>query len=64
MDDRLELERLLATLAIKDDIRELRQHMDTLAERLRRDIHALIDAIELMKYIDSEARQHGTAPDD
>jgi hypothetical protein len=33
-------------------------------ERVSRTIQALIDAIELMKYIDSEARQHGTAPAD
>ena len=62
--DRLELQRLLSTLATRDDIRELHRHLDTLGERLRGDIHALIDAIELMKYIDAEARQHGTAPDD
>ena len=55
MDERLELERLLSTLAARDDIRELRQHMDTLSESLRRDIHALIDAIELMKYINSHS---------
>ena len=53
MDDRLELERLLSTLATKDDLRELRRHMDILAERLRSDIHALIDAIEFMKHLDS-----------
>ena len=56
MDDRLELERLLSTLATKDDIRELRRYMDILGERLRGDIHALIDAIELMTYIDSDGR--------
>jgi hypothetical protein len=56
MDDRLDLERLLSTLATKDDLRELRRHMDILGERLRSDIHALIDAIELLKYIDSQPR--------
>ena len=35
-----------------------------LMERQGRKSQGLIDAIELMKYIDSEARQHGTAPDD
>ncbi len=54
----------LARLATSDDIRELQRHIDVLGERLRRDIHALGDAIESMKYIDSEARQHGTAPGD
>ena len=56
MHDRLELERLLSTLATKDDLRELRRHMDILGERLRGDIHALIDAIELLKYNDSTTR--------
>ena len=35
-----------------------------LMERQGRKIQGLIDAIELMKYIDAEARQHGTAHDD
>jgi hypothetical protein len=68
MDDRLELERVLSTLATREDIRaegeRLREHMTMLMERQGRKIQGLIDAIELMKYIDSEARQHGTAPDD
>ena len=31
-------------------------------ERVSRRIHALIDAIELMKYIDSESRHHTATP--
>jgi hypothetical protein len=57
MDDRLELERIRSTLETRDDVREecerLREHMTVCMERVRRDIHALIDAIEFMKYLDS-----------
>jgi hypothetical protein len=49
---------------IRGEGERLRAHMTTCMERVRRDIYALIDAIELMKYIDSEARQHGTASED
>lgn len=67
-----ELEILIASLATKEDIRaeiraegeRLRDHMTMLMERQGRKIQGLIDAIGLMKYIDSEARQHGTVPDD
>ena len=53
-----------AALATKEDIRReiredgdrLRAHMTLCMGRLSRQIHALIDAIELMKYIDSEPR--------
>ena len=68
MDDRLELEHVLSTLATREDIRadgeRLREHVTMLMERQGRKIQALIDAIELMKYIDAEARQHGTGPAD
>jgi hypothetical protein len=67
-DDRPELEDILSTLATREDIRaegeRLREHMTMLLERQGRKIQGLIDAIELMKYIDSETRQHGTALDD
>ena len=54
----------VAALATKEDIRReiredgdrLRSHMTLCMERVSRDIHALIDAIELMKYIDSQSR--------
>jgi len=38
----------------------LREHVSLCLERVGHSIDALIDAIELMKYIDSEPRQHGT----
>ena len=45
----------LTVLATRDDIREegarLRQHITMLFERQSRQIHALIDAIELMKQL-------------
>ena len=67
-DHRLELERTRSTPVTREDIRaefeRLREHMTMLMERQGRKSQGLIDAIELMKYIDSEARQHGTAPDD
>ena len=67
-DDRLELERTRSTPATREDIRaefeRLHEDMTMLMERQGRKIQGLIDAIALMKYIDSEARQHGTAPDD
>jgi hypothetical protein len=56
VDAKAELDQLLATLATTDDIRELRRYMTICMERVRRDIHALIDAIELLKYIDSQPR--------
>jgi len=47
-------------LATHDDVRaeveRLREHMTICMERVRRDIHALIDAIELLKHIDSTTR--------
>ena len=54
----------VAALATKEDIRReiredgdrLRAHMTLCMKRVSRDIHALIDAIELMKYIDSQSR--------
>ena len=60
MDDRLELERLALSLATREDIRlegeRTREHIAMLLERQGRKIQGLIDAIELMKYIDSEPR--------
>lgn len=53
VDAQAELDKLLATIATHEDVRALRQHMTLLMERVRRDIHALIDAIELLKHIDS-----------
>ena len=55
-DDRFGLEHILSTLATRDDVGDLREHITLCMERVRRDIHALIDAIELLKYIDSEGR--------
>ena len=60
MDDRLALDPMLSTLATRADIRaeceRLREHMTMLIERQTRKIQGLIDAIELLKYIDSEGR--------
>ena len=46
-----------SVLAVTDDIRaegeSLREHMMVRMERVRRDVHALIDAIEFMKYLGS-----------
>jgi hypothetical protein len=68
VDARLELERVLSTLATREDVRaegeRLREYVTTLMKRQERKIQGLIDAIELMKYIDSEPRQHGTTPND
>jgi hypothetical protein len=47
----------LELLATREDIRaegkRLREHMTICMERVRRDIHALIDAIEFLKHLDS-----------
>jgi hypothetical protein len=55
-----ELQAGIASLATHDDVRaegeRLREHMTICMERVQRDIHALIDAIELLKYIDSTTR--------
>jgi hypothetical protein len=62
------LARLATTADLRRELREegdrLREHMTVCIERVSRDIHALIDAIEFMTCIDSEARQHGTGPAD
>jgi uncharacterized protein YaaN involved in tellurite resistance len=66
------LQSTLARLATAEDLRRevreegerLREHMTICMERVSRTIQALIDAIELMKYIDSEARQRGTGAAD
>jgi hypothetical protein len=59
-DHRLELERTRSTPATREDIRaefeRLREDMTMLIERHGRKIQGLIDAIELMKYIDSQPR--------
>jgi hypothetical protein len=66
--DKDELQVRIASLATKELVRSegerLREHMTLLMERVRLDIHALIGAIELLKYIDSEARQHRTTAED
>jgi hypothetical protein len=51
-----ELKSALQRLATKEDIERFREDMTAGFDRVRRDIHALIDAIELMKYIDSQPR--------
>jgi hypothetical protein len=60
LNARAELDRILSAIATREDVRaegeRLREHMTICMERVRRDIHALIDAIELMKYIDSQSR--------
>ena len=57
MDARLELVRMLSTVATREDIRlegeRTREHIAMLMERQGRKIQGLIDAIEFMKYIDS-----------
>jgi hypothetical protein len=67
-DDPLGLEHVLSTLAVREDVRvegeRLRERMTLCMERVSRTIQALIDAIELMKYIDSEVRQRGTGAAD
>jgi hypothetical protein len=58
-----QLQIVMASLATKEDIREdlreegerVRQHMTMLMERQARTIQGLIDAMELLKYIDSKA---------
>jgi hypothetical protein len=58
MDDRLEVERLLSTIATREDVRRegerLRAHMTACVKRVDRTLDALIDAIEFMKYNDSD----------
>jgi hypothetical protein len=58
IDARDELQHILSTLATREDMRaeaeRTRQHPTLLIERQTRTIQSLIDAIELMKYIDSE----------
>ena len=60
LNARAELDRILSAIATREDVRaegeRLREHMTICMERVRGDIHALIDAIELMKYIDSQSR--------
>ena len=60
VDAQAELDHLLATLATHEDVRaegeRLRRDITLLMERQTRSIQALIDAIELMKYIDSQPR--------
>jgi hypothetical protein len=50
----------LEPLATKDLIRaegeRLREHITICMQRVRRDIYSLIDAIELMTYIDTAGR--------
>jgi hypothetical protein len=57
---RVELRAVISSLATRDDIRaegeRFREHMTMLLERQARKIQGLIDAIELMKYIDSQSR--------
>jgi hypothetical protein len=52
-----ELQVGIASLSTHDDVRaeveRLREHMTICMERVRRDIHAPIDAIEFMKHLDS-----------
>ena len=48
VDDRLELEQLLSTLATKDDLRELRRHMDVLSESQRGDIQLLAEHLSVV----------------
>ena len=48
-----DLEVALARLANKEDIERVKEDMTASFERVRREIRALIDAIEFMKYIDS-----------
>lgn len=53
---RAALELLATKELIRAERERLREHMTICMERVRRDIYALIDAIDLMKYIDSEGR--------
>jgi hypothetical protein len=60
-DEQLQI--VIASLATKEDIREgaswkgerTRQHMTMRMERQARKIQGLMDAMELLKYIDSKA---------
>jgi hypothetical protein len=60
MDERLEPATEALILEIREEIRlegeRFRQHLKVLIERQGRKMPGLIDAIELMKYIDSEGR--------
>jgi hypothetical protein len=60
VDARAQLDQLLATLATHEDVRDegerLRRDVSVLIAHQARRIQALIDAIELLKYIDSEGR--------
>ena len=57
VDARFELERILATLATREDMRveneKMRRHMTIVMERQGRKTQAPIDAIELMNHLDS-----------
>lgn len=68
IDPQSTLARLATTEDLRREVREegerLREHMTICMERVSRDIDALIDAIEFMKYLDSETRQCGTGPTD
>jgi len=52
MDPRLVLELLATKQVIRAEGERLREHMTICMERVRRDIQALIDAIEFMKHLD------------
>lgn len=54
MNPSTESEMPCAMDVVRTDGDLLIEHMTICMERVRRDIHALIDAIELMNYIDSE----------
>jgi hypothetical protein len=56
MDPRLALELPGTKQDAHTEIESLEEHMTFRSEQARRDMHALIDAIELMKYIDSHTR--------
>jgi hypothetical protein len=57
VDARGEWDQRLATRATHEDVRaegeRLRRHMTVLMEYQARSIHALIDAIEFLKHLDS-----------
>lgn len=60
VDAQSDVGNVVSTLATREDVgaefERLREHMTACAERVRRDIYALIDAIKLLKYIDSQPR--------
>ena len=56
IDPAVDSEPLPTAEVIRTEGERLREHMTICFERVRRDIHALIDAIEFMKYIDSQRR--------